>query len=132
MNTLALADAALAQFHLRLDRARRLCAAGRWTAEEADARLFPWLAAALRCGADAARIHADLATELADRTASGLSETAARHLTALQFASDECVAAELASALAAARAAHSAHTSALQMMADRLGAIALETRKDAA
>lgn len=123
---------ALRQFHLRLRAAKRRVAQRQWSAEEADPRLFPWLAAALRCGAPVDQLHPDLQAQYQDRLATGLTDSAARHLVALQFASDAAVAAELASARDAAIEAGSDTAADLAAMAARLCAPPHEPRKDAA
>lgn len=59
-----LSQQALHQFRLRQRFATRERQAGRMSAEEANARLMPWAAAALRCGADPAAVHVHLAADV--------------------------------------------------------------------
>lgn len=62
----ALKSAALNQFRIRQNYLQRQRNSGGVTPEEATARLLPWAAMALRCGADPALIHIDLAADLAE------------------------------------------------------------------
>lgn len=56
-----LAQLALLEWNQRLAAARDVAARGKWSAEEANARLMPWLAIALRAGAEPPEAAADLA-----------------------------------------------------------------------
>lgn len=56
-----LAKQALVEWEQRLAFARRMVSERRWSREEADARLFPWLAVALRAGAEPPEANAMLA-----------------------------------------------------------------------
>lgn len=96
-----LAAIALSQFSQRRHFLQGLRKAGRISAEEADARLFPWLAIALRCGADARKLHPDLPRQLAQRQggACNVSEAEARAL----LADEHCPWPEALATLAKAR-----------------------------
>jgi hypothetical protein len=67
MTTPTIPDLALDQFLQRQRFWQDQRAAGKCTAEEADARLHPWLAIALLAGADPARLHPRLPDMIADR-----------------------------------------------------------------
>lgn len=138
-----LATMSLRQLQVRIARARHNHTHGKWDEIEANARLFPWIAAAIRCGANPTAIHADLAIQLADRMNSGLHEGAARHLVALTLAADDDVAGEVALARDHAVKACLDHSEGgterqrqnaedLTAMAARLCAPPHEPRKDAA
>lgn len=109
------------QFNLRLRAAQRNRSTDKWSAHEANARLYPWVAAALRCWVDPADIAPALATELADRLRSGMNEGQARAIMALDYASQEDLRTEIARARDAEIRAKSNHAPDLAAMAAHLG-----------
>lgn len=119
--TSPLATAALHQFKLRVAAAREKYRAGTWPALEADARLYPWLALALRCGVDPAQLHPELVCTLEDYRRCGNSEVSARHLMALHFCSDADCQAEVARARDAAIRSHHQDAPDLTALAIRIG-----------
>lgn len=59
-----LAQVALEQYHQRVRYWQRRRAAGQCSADEANARLYPWLVLALLCGTDPAMLHMQLVAEV--------------------------------------------------------------------
>lgn len=97
--TADLAQIAFDQFAQRRRYQQRQRQDGRITAEEADARLFPWLAIALRCGAPAEGLHIQMPGALRLLMADGMEERWARAC----MADDYCPLADALAVLAKAR-----------------------------
>lgn len=72
----SLAHLALQEWQTRFAFAQRMAKERRWSREEADARLFPWLAIALQCGATPPEAE----PEVEHYRRSGVSERDARTL----------------------------------------------------
>lgn len=111
---------ALEQFQLRRRVAQAKVTAREWTAEEADARLYPWLAMALVCGADAAQLHPQLLDTLADYQRVGNSPASARALAAMAYCPTEDMRAEIAKARDHAFRTNNPHRAALSEIADAI------------
>ena len=90
---------ALRHFQQRQRHAQARSDDGIWAREEAEARLRPWAAAAIRCWADPALVHPDLPAAIASRMAAGDSEPLARAMVADELCSVETMRAELARTL---------------------------------
>lgn len=124
---------ALQQFTLRHQAAQQRVTAGDWDPVEADARLYPWLALALRCGVEPEKLHPQLVDTLADLRRAGHPEGVARHLAALHFCRDDECQAEVAKARDTALATGHPHREALTVLAIRIGCEAhTPERKEAA
>lgn len=91
-------EIALAQFRTRQRAAQQRRNASRWSREEAECRLRPWAAAALRSGADPAAIHPDLAAPYEDYRCAGQSDAVARQLVALDLCDTQTMRAAVAHA----------------------------------
>lgn len=126
-------EMALHQFAIRRDIAFQRVATGQWDPIEADVKLYPWLALALRCGVEPERLHPQLVGTLEDLRRAGHPEGAARHLAALRFCNDEDLQAEVTQARDKAMATQSEHREALTILAIRIGCTAFTPeRKEAA
>lgn len=119
----SLAHLALQEWQTRLGFARRMADERRWSRIEADARLYPWLALALHCGATPPEAE----PELEHYRRAGLSDRDARTLVRENLCPMEDLRAELTRArdAAVARAmsdrARAEHGQRLQYIAARIG-----------
>lgn len=98
-----LAQIALDQFAQRRRYQQQRRAAGQITAEEADARLFPWLAIALRCGAPADALHPHLPAMIASRVSIHDGGSCTESWARCHLADDFCQLADALAVLAKAR-----------------------------